>query len=193
MSENNLINKSTQSSIPRISSFDNCVFNSKLFIDLDSTYEQSLNNSYTKESENLPELDDSNFNNGCFLIKELIEELDSPKLDSLIEESGENKENKANKSLLSLVNNGYEFLPKGYRNSLDQNSNNKVPKMFNKYNIKISDNLNKNNFYPTKHKSIKERKGDWFCQLCLNLNFAFRTKWNRCKAPKEECMQKMVK
>ena len=68
MSETASNNKSTKSCIPRISSLDNCIFNSKLFIDLDSTYEQSLNNSYSKEIENLDDIND--IQNGHFLIKE---------------------------------------------------------------------------------------------------------------------------
>lgn len=190
MSETNSINKSTKSCIPRISSLDNCIFNSKLFIDLDSTYEQSLNNSYSKEIENLDDIND--IDNGCFLIKELIDELDSPKSDIIMDDS--ENENEKSKSLISLVNTGYEFIPKKYRNSMDQNTIDRMPKIFNKYNMKISDNnSNKKNIYPCKTKSIKERKGDWFCQICSNLNFSFRKKCNRCNTLKEECMKKEVK
>ena len=174
MSETTSINKSIKSCIPRISSLDNCIFNSKLFIDLDSTYEQSLNNSYSKESDNLDDIDDiDNIQNEHFLIKELIDELDSPKSDIMID----NSESENSKSVISLVNTGYEFIPKRYRYSLDQNTIDRMPKVFNKYNLKINENnSNKKNFYPNKTKSIKERKGDWFCQLCSNLNFSFRKK-----------------
>ena len=185
MSETSSNNKSC---IPRISSLDNCIFNSKLFIDLDSTNDQSLNNSYSKEIENLDDIDD--IQNGHFLIKELIDELDSPKSDIMFD----NSESENSKSLTSLVNTGYEFIPKKYRNSLDQNSIDRMPKIFNKYNLKTNENnSNKKNFYPNKTKSIKERKGDWFCQLCSNLNFSFRKKCNRCNTLKEECMKKEVK
>ena len=188
MSETTSNNKSIKSCIPRISSLDNCIFNSKLFIDLDSTYEQSLNNSYSKEIENLDDIDD--IQNGHFLIKELIDELDSPKSDIMID----NSESENSKSVISLVNTGYEFIPKRYRNSLDQNTIDRMPKIFNKYNLQTNENnSNKKNFYPNKTKSIKERKGDWFCQLCSNLNFSFRKKCNRCKTLKEECMKKEVK
>ena len=185
MSETSSNNKSC---IPRISSLDNCIFNSKLFIDLDSTYEQSLNNSYSKEIENLDDIDD--IQNGHFLIKELIDELDSPKSDIMFD----NSESENSKSLTSLVNTGYEYIPKKYRNSLDQNAIDRMPTIFNKYNLQTNENnSNKKNFYPNKTKSIKERKGDWFCQLCSNLNFSFRKKCNRCKTLKEECMKKEVK
>jgi len=191
MSETNSINKSTKSCIPRISSLDSCIFNSKLFIDLDSTYEQSLNNSYSKEIDNLDDIDDINdIQNGHFLIKELIDELDSPKSDIMID----NSESENSKILTSLVNTGYEFIPKKYRKSMDQNTIDKMPRIFNKYNIKMNENnSNKKSFYPNKTKSIKERKGDWICQLCSNLNFSFRKKCNRCSTLKEECMKKEVK
>ena len=109
MSETTSINKSIKSCIPRISSLDNCIFNSKLFIDLDSTYEQSLNNSYSKESDNLDDIDDiDDIQNEHFLIKKLIDELDSPKSDIMID----NSESDNSKLVISLVNTGYEFIPK---------------------------------------------------------------------------------
>ncbi len=175
-----------KNSLVKLSSFEDSIFNSKLFIDLDSTYDYSSNNSYEKDSEDSNEIDD--INNGCFLIKELIEELDSPKLDIIKDEKKDNSINYSH-SLLSLVKNGYEFMPKGYIKYIDKNTSKKKNKFFNKYNLKIS-NENINNFNLIKNKSIKERKGDWLCHLCLNLNFAFRTKCNRCKAPKESCIGK---
>ena len=36
-----------------------------------------------------------------------------------------------------------------------------------------------------KKKPLIERKGDWQCPMCHNLNFAFRVTCNRCKLPKE--------
>jgi hypothetical protein len=36
-----------------------------------------------------------------------------------------------------------------------------------------------------KKKPLVERKGDWQCPICHNLNFAFRHSCNRCKLPKE--------
>ena len=169
----------------RISSLDICYFNSKLFLDLDSAYEQSLNNSLDKDTENSSDLND--IDNKNFLTKELIEELDFSN-DSLKEDNSLD----LSKTLLPLLNNGYEFIPKGFKQIQDKTNNTKLPKNFNKYNMNgPEDNIN---FFLTKNKGfIKERKGDWICQICKNLNFSFRVKCNRCKNPKEQCIKKITK
>ena len=46
---------------------------------------------------------------------------------------------------------------------------------------KNSSNKGKKDNYPY----LSLRKGDWLCQLCLNLNFSFRSFCNRCRAPKQ--------
>ena len=152
--------------------FQNNIFNSKLFIDLDSNFSQSRENSFSSECETNIDLDDDINNKGRFLNKELIEELDSPEI--------LDKKNEENHRLfLALVNVGYEFTPKKY---ISQQK--KVLKQQNKF---------KNNFGQKKGKNnIKERKGDWVCQFCHNVNFAFRTICNRCKGKKEECLQKII-
>ena len=37
-----------------------------------------------------------------------------------------------------------------------------------------------------KKKKFIERKGDWRCSKCNNINFSFRDKCNKCQMPKEE-------
>lgn len=37
-----------------------------------------------------------------------------------------------------------------------------------------------------KRKKFVERKGDWRCSKCKNINFSFRDKCNKCKITKEE-------
>ena len=60
--------------------------------------------------------------------------------------------------------------------------------------MKIKIKINNNNNYPKRKikNNIKERKGDWVCQFCCNINFAFRTVCNRCKGKKEVCLQKII-
>ena len=41
-----------------------------------------------------------------------------------------------------------------------------------------------NKFQGKKAKFFVERSGDWICNSCKNLNFAFRIECNRCKLPK---------
>ena len=60
------------------------------------------------------------------------------------------------------------------------------PKLINK---NRRDNMhNNNNAYMSmedkKKKPLIERKGDWLCSKCRNLNFAFRLICNRCQLPK---------
>ena len=56
----------------------------------------------------------------------------------------------------------------------------KMPKSIQK--IKEENELNNNG--EKKKKPLIERKGDWQCPKCRNLNFAFRQSCNRCKLPK---------
>ena len=49
----------------------------------------------------------------------------------------------------------------------------------------VSTNKNHYNKFQTKKmKTFSERSGDWTCNSCHNLNFAFRNICNRCKLPK---------
>ena len=59
-------------------------------------------------------------------------------------------------------------------------------------NLYNKNNKRKNNNYIRKEykelnineKQFEIRRGDWFCQYCYNLNFAFRTQCNRCNNSK---------
>ena len=81
------------------------IFNSKLFIDLDGDYAQSPNNFFSSECETDIDIDDDINNKGCFLIKDLIDELDF---------NEEKKSEENHQIFLSLVNKGYEYIPKKY-------------------------------------------------------------------------------
>ena len=53
--------------------------------------------------------------------------------------------------------------------------------------------LNKNcynKFQSKKNKTFAERTGDWICNSCKNLNFAFRVVCNRCQLPKPKDPEK---
>ena len=158
-----------------IPSYEKNIFNSKLFIDLDGDYTQSSNKCFSTECETNIDIEDDINNKGCFLIKDLIDELDFP----------EEKKSEENHHLFSsLVNKGYEYIPKKYM--LQQ-------KKIEKNNINNKMRINNNNYPKKKVKNnIKERKGDWVCQFCCNINFAFRTVCNRCKGKKEICLQKII-
>ena len=171
------------------------LFNSKLFIDMEINKEiEDLNynsENNTEGSENSFQLEENNY-----LSNELIEELDfcnTKKLkDSKSEKEMDNKVNNMNSnsniinSLLSLVDNGYVFKPKNFKPIYDNNknqnlfnkNNNNCPKQSIKINnLYLNNNLDCNNF--------RDKKKDWICTFCNNLNYSFRIKCNRCKVNKE--------
>ena len=49
-----------------------------------------------------------------------------------------------------------------------------------------------NKMYKRKTKVFTEREGDWVCNNCKNLNFAFRVECNRCHLPKGSNEKKEV-
>ena len=159
-------NFSKEEKLKVIPLFKESIFNSTLYIDLDSTYEKSLNDSNEEESENIGDEDDD-IKQESFQIKELIEELDSPKSDMIKINNSFNN----NKTSTALINNGYKFIPKKNRNNINNSGKYKVKNSENN----INNNIN-NNKYEFKHK--KEKKDDWICKYCLTLNFAFRKKCN---------------
>ena len=186
-----------------ISSPKKPLFNSKLFIDLEINKEiEDLNNSSennTEDSDNSLNMEEINY-----LSNELIEELDFCDMqksknskNKKEEEKEKEKDNKINNmkpnsniinSLLSLVDDGYEFKPKNFKPIYD---NNKTQNLFNKNN----NNNNKGHMKQIKNNNLflfnnlnfyRDQKNDWVCTFCNNLNFSFRTKCNRCKVNKEE-------
>ena len=159
---------------------EDSIFNYKLFLNVDINSEQ-LNKSYTKELDNSNpnEVED---NISFFLTKELIEELNSSKLDipfnsSLIK----NKITQNNISAFFNIDREGYLNKKIYFNEIFHTNNRN--ERFNKYNFK--------NYFEKKDRSnnkknniLKEKKKDWICPLCMNLNYSFRIICNRCKIPK---------
>ena len=128
------------------------VFNSKLFLNLDLSFEP-LNNSFFTESEISDESED--VNSTSFLTKELIEELNSSsdfllKNESPIDDS---------KSFLYFVNNNYDISTNFINNNnvlLYRNFNNPMAYNFNS-NFHI-DKAYKKNYNKKRYKIIKEKK-----------------------------------
>ena len=150
------------------------IFNSKLFLNINVNSEQYLNNSYIKDQDNSSEIED--INTSLFLTKELIEELNSSKSDISLKKSpieDKNYNNNIDEQFYFLINNRL----------FNANGN----ESFNKYNFKNYVE-NKNRVKHKKYKFPKEKKVDWVCPLCNNLNYAFRTVCNRCKIRKEKCV-----
>ena len=123
-----------------IPTFKNQIFNSKLFIALDSNFSQE--DSTSSEDETYKNIENDrkrpkSRNNENRKIEEqskiennnnLIEELDSPN----ILEDDEDKKAFDQNLVLSLVNNGYKYIPKKYQfQQKKMNKNNKVKNNFN--------------------------------------------------------------
>ena len=78
---------------------------------------------------------------------------------------------------LDLIRKINETSPTCERNNEDTDNMNEIIENF------ISHSCNKKH----NNKLVKERRGDWVCLVCNNLNFSFRTICNRCHRKKSEC------
>ena len=162
-----------------LSKSNKSVFNSKLFIDLDNI---SIDND-TNESDNTFEIESKN-NTNYFLSNDLIKQLDSS---SLIIEKDKNinantnliknkkTQNKFNQIINPIIYNKFGFFSKNIYNNSDK-----------------KEYIKENNKNENKKKNFEERKGDWLCLFCNNLNFAFRNKCNRCKMAKKQAVKKII-
>ena len=150
-------------------------FNSKLFFDLNT----SLNDIETSDSDNSNDSNETEIKNNknYFLLNDLIKEMDS----SLYEQE-ENQKKYINHSQFqsyicnhpNYIMNTNIFYPYGYFPLFEKN---------------IIRGKNSNG-YIMKYRTLNEKKDDWICFFCHNLNFSFRTKCNRCKAAKIESIKK---
>ena len=153
------------------------LFNSKLFISLEINDEEYyITDSLEKNDEEEVSDNSIEFEEANCLSNELIKDLDllssiSNKKETENETNIRNNDNII-ESLLSLAKDGYEFKPKNY--NPEQNNNRIGKKYFVNYNTK--------NLY---NNSFRDKKNDWFCSYCNNLNFSFRNKCNKCKISKE--------
>ena len=150
------------------------LFNSKLFFDLDN----KSNEEDTSESDNFSETENE-INNDYLLLNDLVKQLDP-----IFEEKGKNLNNVPNKVNPNLF-------PKNYNTFFSFNLNNEY--FMNNFFI---NNPIKRGFINDKNKlgkkNFKERKGDWICSNCNNLNFAFRIQCNIYKRLKENSAKKII-
>ena len=92
-----------------------------------------------------------------------------------------------NRNLLDAINNDNINEPKSI--SYNICGKNKRKKLYNR-NSKNNKKKNNNNIrkeqkvFDINERQYEIRRGDWFCQYCYNLNFAFRTQCNRCNNSK---------
>ena len=145
-------------------------FNSKLFFDLNTSL-NDIDTSGSDNSNDSNEIDIKN-NKNFFLLNDLIKEMDS----SLYEQE-ENPKKYIDNYIYNPPNyimNRNIFYPYGY-----------IP-LFEK-NIIRRKNYNG---CVIKNRTLNEKKDDWICFFCHNLNFSFRTKCNRCKAAKIESLKR---
>jgi len=162
-------------------------FNSKLYLDMELSGENTLSKDDTEDSEIY--IESSSIKLKDFLSNDLIEELNSPSEsnqkviysnDSITLKNQEFYMNYEYDMahLLDSVNYNplFYFSNKGYINTGNNLKTNN--------NINNSKNISsrKNNLHKNKNKKIKK---DWNCPFCNNLNYSFRVKCNRCGANKE--------
>ena len=159
-------------------------FNSKLYFDLEKYKKQNKDNiDFEEEIEqklNLQNLNNDNFSLQECLSKDLLETIDSLSPEIKIK----NDENINDNFNLDETNDSSIFYSSQKSCSIDEE---KIQ------NDKIKENItplvDKNYLFVPKNLILKKKKtktnndrrvGDWICHYCLNLNFSFRTKCNRC-------------
>ena len=162
----------------------------------------SFFNSYFSSSTNDNKSFPQSFNS--YYLKSEIEELDK-QLDYI----NYSLKNILPKSYLNFNFNQEEIKSFNSCQFISSFNNNNLKRNISEFNLNLSNTLNDNSnfnfnnnnnliqfpiqisFFNDKKsnknlKKIEERKGDWKCKKCNNLNFSFRSICNRCKRLKEE-------
>ncbi len=159
-------------------------FNSKLYFDLEKYKKQNKEN-MDFEEEKEQKLAVQNLNNDNFTLQECLSKDLLEQIDSLSPEIKlKNEENINDNFNLDETNDSSIFHFSQKSGSIDEEiiQNEKIKEN----NTPLVDN---NYLFVPKNLMIKKKKkkinndrriGDWICQFCFNLNFAFRIKCNRC-------------
>ena len=179
-------------------------FNSKLFLDMELSDENILPHNNAEDSDSSTKYSSLRLKD-C-LSNDLIKELDLPlnnqKEDLKLNNNSQiklqndnnpyienNKNNNKfeinnniykinfskNNNLLSIINNGSKFNSQYLNHNYMKSSSNKFQEH------------NKIFYFLQKNKNLfkKNKKVDWLCSFCNNLNYSFRIKCNRCGASKD--------
>ena len=179
-------------------------FNSKLFLDMELSDENILPHNNAEDSDSSTKYSSLRLKD-C-LSNDLIKELDLPlnnqkdelKLNNNTQikwqnnynpfiENNKNNNNleinnniykinfSKNNNLLSTINKGHKFNPYYLNNNYMESSSTKFQEK------------NKIFYFIQKNKNLfkKNKKVDWICSFCNNINYSFRVKCNRCGASKE--------
>ena len=179
-------------------------FNSKLFLDMELSDENILPHNNAEDSDSSTKYSSLRLKD-C-LSNDLIKELDLPlnnqkdelKLNNNTQikwqnnynpfiENNKNNNNleinnniykinfSKNNNLLSTINKGHKFNPYYLNNNYMESSSTKFQEK------------NKIFYFIQKNKNLfkKNKRVDWLCSFCNNINYSFRVKCNRCGASKE--------
>ena len=181
--------------------YDNLAFNSKLILDLNEIpLRKDSETPQIKFSIDLPNAPKQRLHE--YLNNDLLNALDNnlsnpstPLLNNTNSSLPQNQYNNNNINNIPPISLNDDF-NQLQNNNLNNNMFNQQMKMNIMQNNLLNHmemNMQNNKIQHNKEKGKKPfeiREGDWTCFDCNNLNFAFRTKCNRCGLPKEISMNK---
>ena len=181
----------TKKNINELSRNKISTFNSKLYLDMELSGENTLSKDETEDSE--ISIESSSIKLKDFLSNDLIEELNSPSENNQKVIYPNDSANLANKqSYMNYENEMAHLFTSVNYNPLFYFMNKRY--IFSGNNLKNNNNVNnykdisyrKNNLHNfSQNNKNKKNKKDWICPFCYNLNYSFRVKCNRCKMNKE--------
>ena len=181
----------TKKNINELSRNKISTFNSKLYLDMELSGENTLSKDDTEDSE--VSIESSSIKLKDFLSNDLIEELNSPSENNQKVLYPNDSVNLANQqsyinyeNIFNSVNYNplFYFMNKEYIISQNNLKTNKNVNNINNYKDKSYRKNNIHNFI--QNNNNKKTKKDWICPFCHNLNYSFRVKCNRCGLNKEQ-------